>query len=97
MSITTSVGEYIGQRFDKLYETAKVEEFDISYELQLMLDSLEADVIQLSKQKSTTEAEEIREEAWERGYDRGWERGYDRGWECGIEVARREHKESNNG
>ena len=93
MSITTSVREYIGQRFDKLYETAKVEGFDISYELQLILDSLEADVIELSEQKFTTEAEEIREEAW----DGGFAEGHIWGYEDGRKEARREHEESNNG
>jgi flagellar biosynthesis/type III secretory pathway protein FliH len=90
MSITTSIEEYIGQRFDKLYETAKLEGFDISYELQLMLDNLEADVIQLSKQKSTTEAEELQDAAWEHGYDWGYDKGYAEGCVKGYEKGYRE-------
>lgn len=99
---TISIKEYIGNRFDKFYDDCEFKDVELSRKLTHFLEELEEDLIDLAKQNYTTEAEEIRQDAYNegyedgydsghiKGYNEGYDRGHDEGYEDGYQTAKEE-------
>ena len=92
MTITVSVEEYIRKAFDKFYQEAKFKDIFIDYGLRTLLDDVEEEIVELAQQEYTTEAEAIREESWDYGFEAGQEQGYEEGFSAGYDQALEDHE-----
>lgn len=92
MTITVSVETYIRNAFDKFYEDAKFKGVFIDYGLRTLLDDMEEEIVELAQQEYTTEAEAIRDDAWDRGFEEGEQWGYENGFNAGYDRAIEDHE-----
>ena len=67
MSATYSVETLIAHRFDKFYDECEFQDIELSWKIKDFLDELELDMVEIAKDRSTTEAEDI----YETGYNDG--------------------------
>lgn len=83
---TVSMETYIYHAFDKLYAELQFNNIVVTNTTQELLQDLENEIISVSKDKKTTECQEIYEDGYEHGYQNGDDYGYDRGYEQGYEA-----------
>ena len=69
MSATYSVETLIAHRFDKFYDECEFQDVTLSWKIKDFLDELELDMVELAKDRSTTEAKKLYEEGYELGYE----------------------------
>ena len=102
MNVTVSLEKHMDNAFEKFHNNLKFYNIDVSSEMLDHLDTLEADMLRLSKETRTTEIEEKYEEGWQDGlqfgseeaHHHGYEQGYDLGYEAGKEESDREFEAS---
>ena len=89
--------------FEKFHNNLKFYNIDVSLEMLDHLDTLEADMLRLSKETRTTEMHESFEDGYLKGmvdgsqdaHDEGYNMGYDQGHEHGYEQRLDEEREEN--
>ena len=105
MSATYSAKELIQIAFDKFYNNINFDNLELSESIKTQLAYLEENVSSLALSTRTTEAEAIRDDAYEDGYrygylegrdkayDEGFGDGYDEGHKDGYNDALEDSKE----
>ena len=103
MNVTVSLEKHMDNAFEKFHNNLKFYNIDVSLEMLDHLDTLEADMLRLSKETRTTEMHESFEDGYLKGmvdgsqdaHDEGYNMGYDQGHEHGYEQRLDEEREEN--
>ena len=98
MNVTVSLEKHMDNAFEKFHNNLKFYNIDVSSEMLDHLDTLEADMLRLSKETRTTEMEESFEDGYLKGmvdgsqdaYDEGFNMGFEQGHQHGLEIATEE-------
>lgn len=69
MSATVSVEILMSNLFDKFYDECNFKDVELSWKLKGLLDELEFELIEVAKDRSTTEAKDIYNKGYDDGYD----------------------------